>query len=146
MIHLYLPITTRNEVDTYPVIDYIQNHHQDIQIAVPTVAYDNNFLNHYYLTPTTQLKTSKWGIPEPVKATPATVGQIDVVLVPMLVFDKSGNRIGYGKGHYDRFLAETRSETQKIGLGYFNPINQIKVESTDIPLNAVVTPEMVWRF
>ncbi len=146
MIHLYLPITTQNEVDTYPVIDYIQNHHQDIQIAVPTVAHDNNFLDHYYLMPTTQLKTSKWGIPEPVEATPVPVNQIELVLVPMLVFDKSGNRIGYGKGHYDRFLAECRSETQKIGLCYFDPVDKIEVEPTDIAMDLVVTPRRVWEF
>jgi 5-formyltetrahydrofolate cyclo-ligase len=74
------------------------------------------------------------------------VKQIDLVLVPMLAFDKSGNRIGYGKGFYDRFLGKCLPDTQKIGLSYFDPVDKIEVESTDIAMNAVVTPESVWEF
>ena len=146
VMHLYLPITNSNEVDTYPIIDRLRTTNTDIQIAVPKVVPGNEFLNHYFLSPTTQLQTNKWGIPEPVAATPVPVKQIDLVLVPMLAFDKSGNRIGYGKGFYDRFLGKCLPDTQKIGLSYFDPVDKIEVESTDIAMNAVVTPESVWEF
>lgn len=146
VMHLYLPIISRNEIDTYPIIDRLRTTHADIQIVVPKVVPGNDFLNHYFLKPTTQLVASKWGIPEPVEATLVSVAQIDLVLVPMLAFDKSGNRIGYGKGQYDRFLGECRPDTQKIGLSYFDPVDKIEVEPTDITMNAVVTPSGVWEF
>ena len=146
VMHLYLPIINSNEVDTYPIIDRLRTTNTDIQIVVPKVAPGNDFLNHYFLKESTRLIANQWGIPEPVEARPVQVPQIDLVLVPMLAFDKSGNRIGYGKGFYDRFLGECRPDTQMIGLSYFDPVDKIEVESTDIAMNAVVTPDRVWKF
>jgi len=146
VMHFYLPIINRNEVDTHPLIIHSRTSHMDVLIAVPKVTPGEDFLNHYLLKESTQLVANKWGIPEPVEATPVSVAQIDLVLVPMLAFDKAGNRIGYGKGHYDRFLAQCRPDTQKIGLSYFDPVDKIEVVSTDIPMNAVVTPKSVWEF
>jgi 5-formyltetrahydrofolate cyclo-ligase len=146
VMHLYLPIIKRNEVDTHPLIIHTRTSHLDVLIAVPKVTPGEDFLNHYLLKESTQLVANKLGIPEPVAATPVPVTQIDLVLVPMLAFDKAGNRIGYGKGHYDRFLAQCRPDTQKIGLCFFGPVDKIEVESTDIAMNAVVTPESVRVF
>ena len=44
--------------------------------------------------------------------------QIDVVFVPLLIFDKQGHRIGYGKGYYDRFLSKCKKDTIKVGLAW----------------------------
>ncbi len=146
VMHLYLAVVDRKEVDTYPLIDHLRTTSADIQIAVPKVAPGGNLLHHYFFTQATRLQTNKWGIPEPVAGTPVPVIHIDLVLVPMLAFDESGNRVGYGKGHYDRFLAKCRPDTQKIGLSYFDPVDKIEVEPTDIAMDAVVTPERVWKF
>ncbi len=146
VMHLYLAIIGKNEVDTYPIVNHIRANHKQIEIAVPKVAPGGDFLNHYFLEPTTQLEANKWGIPEPVEAKPVPVEQFDLVLVPMLAFDKSGNRIGYGKGHYDRFLAQCRPDSLKIGLSYFDPVEGIEVEPTDVAMDVVVTPRRVWEF
>ncbi len=146
VLHLYLAIIGKNEVDTYPIINHLRTTGAGIKIAVPKLAPEGNLLYHYFLTQATQLRTNKWGIPEPVAATPVPVEQIDLVLVPMLAFDKAGNRIGYGKGHYDRFLAQCRPDAQKIGLCYFDPMKRIEVEPTDVAMDVVVTPKQVWEF
>ena len=146
VMHLYLPIIGKNEVDTYPIINHLRSTGADIQIAVPKLAPEGNFLNHFLLTETTRLEANKWGIPEPVSGTSVPVEHIDLVLVPMLAFDKAGNRIGYGKGHYDRFLAQCRPDAQKIGLCYFDPMKRIEVEPTDVAMDVVVTPKQVWEF
>lgn len=146
VMHLYLPIPNKNEVDTHPIIDYVRANNTNVRIVVPKVAPSSNILSHLLLTETTRLEANKWGIAEPVAGTPVPVEHIDLVLVPMLAFDKSGNRIGYGKGHYDRFLADCMPNTQKIGLSYFEPVDKIEVEPTDIVMNVVVTPEEVWEF
>jgi 5-formyltetrahydrofolate cyclo-ligase len=70
-----------------------------------------------------------------------------VVFVPLLACDTKGNRVGYGKGFYDRFLDNCKPNVQKVGLSFFEPIAELKdVNSTDIKLNYLVTPEQVYRF
>ena len=70
-----------------------------------------------------------------------------MVLVPLLGFDERGHRVGYGKGFYDRFLAECNPKIQKIGLSLFEPVAQIDDTSDfDIPLDACITPNRIWYF
>jgi 5-formyltetrahydrofolate cyclo-ligase len=70
-----------------------------------------------------------------------------VVFVPLLAFDKQGNRVGYGKGFYDRFLANCKPETIKIGLSFFEVENEIAdVFNNDIELDYCVTPNKIYTF
>ncbi|MNY64409.1 5-formyltetrahydrofolate cyclo-ligase family protein [compost metagenome] len=70
-----------------------------------------------------------------------------MVFVPLLAFDIHGNRIGYGKGFYDKFLAECKPETIKIGLSFFEAVNQIDdVFESDIKLDYCVAPEKIYQF
>ncbi|MEZ0130689.1 5-formyltetrahydrofolate cyclo-ligase, partial [Flavobacterium sp. LBUM151] len=58
-----------------------------------------------------------------------------------------GNRIGYGKGFYDKFLAECKPETIKIGLSFFEAVNQIDdVFESDVKLDYCVTPLKIYTF
>jgi 5-formyltetrahydrofolate cyclo-ligase len=73
--------------------------------------------------------------------------RLDIVFVPLLAVDKQGNRVGYGKGFYDRFLRKCAPGCQFIGLHYFDLEDRIDdVLPTDIRLNAVVMPNKVVRF
>ena len=73
--------------------------------------------------------------------------EIDLVLVPLLCFDKKGFRVGYGKGFYDRFLSKCRSDVLKIGLSYFKPVEKIEdVRDFDVALDYCITPKGVWHF
>lgn len=146
LVHLYLPILESNEVDTVPIIHYIRSNFSKLKIAVPKVDSPTT-LSHYLLTESTQLETSLWGVQEPVEASiPVSVDQIDLVIAPVIIFDKQGHRIGYGKGYYDRFLAKCSAGTPKIGLCYFDPVERIDAEPTDVSMDAVMTPEGVWEF
>jgi len=144
-MHTYLPIPGKNEVDTLGIIEQVRIKFTYVRIVLPKVS-DKDTLNHFYYHESTRLDPGKWGIPEPVDATPTPINKIDLVLVPLLTFDKFGNRIGYGKGHYDRFLAQCRTDAVKIGLCFFEPVERIDIEPTDIPMNAVVTPRAVHQF
>jgi len=145
LVHVYLPILNNNEIDTFPMIKYLWSNFESVGIAVPKVARENQ-LEHYQLTEGTALKSNIWGIPEPVNAPRVEASDIDLVVAPMIIFDKCGHRIGYGKGYYDRFLANCRPATRKIGLCYFNPVRRIKNEPTDIAMDVVITPDGVWEF
>jgi 5-formyltetrahydrofolate cyclo-ligase len=68
------------------------------------------------------------------------LSEIDVVLVPGLVFDQIGHRIGFGGGYFDRFLSITELRATTIGLAYsFQVINKLPAEEHDQPLNYVLT-------
>jgi 5-formyltetrahydrofolate cyclo-ligase len=150
-LHVFLPLARKNEPDTWPLIHRIWAEQLPVRLAAPVVQPDGNSLKHYKLTPTTPLLASRWGIPEPV-ASPATEvapAQLDAVLVPLLACDQQGQRVGYGGGFYDRFLAECRPGTLFIGLNILDdePVAALAdVLPTDVPLHACLTPGGVWNF
>ena len=85
------------------------------------------------------------GIPEPIHKA-IYQSNPDLILVPLLGFDKKGNRVGYGKGFYDRFLAKCRSDVLKVGVSFFEPTDRISdVSPFDIRLDYCITPARVWK-
>jgi len=73
--------------------------------------------------------------------------EIDMVLVPLLCFDRQGHRVGYNKGFYDKFLKRCRPDCLKIGLGYFPPEAAIDdISSFDVKLDHCITPESIFDF
>ena len=146
-LHLFLPVVRQKEPDTWPIIRRIWREQPSVQLAVPVVQPDGVSLRHYQLTPQTQLLENRWHIPEPVGAAEVAPTAFDAVLLPLLVFDELGHRVGYGKGFYDRFLLECRPDTLRIGVSLEPPIARIEdAWAGDVPLHACITPERVWRF
>lgn len=146
-IHSFLPIEKLKEVNTRIFIHNIWNENKNIKIVVSKSNFKNFDLQHYYLSKSTKLVENNYGIFEPVKAVPCNIKKIDLVLVPLLCFDKMGNRIGYGKGFYDRFLSQLPSKTNKIGLSFFAPVNQIfEVINTDVKMDYCITPNKIFTF
>ena len=82
----------------------------------------------------------------PQESVRVTTTKIQVVFVPLLAYDKSGHRLGFGKGFYDRFLASLEQPVLKLGLSFFAPEEVITVESHDIPLDFCITPEQILKF
>jgi 5-formyltetrahydrofolate cyclo-ligase len=143
-IHTYLPIEGKKEPDTWLLIDKIRREHPHVRLIVPRI--DKGHLSHFFFEGIHQIKPSAWGIPEPTQGVPAEPSEIDMVIVPLLAADMKGHRVGYGKGFYDRFLRECRSDCVKIGLSLFPVIDTIiDVGAHDVMLNALVTPDnYVW--
>lgn len=142
--HLFMGSEKNKEVDTSFLLSVVQG--KDKQPVIPKVR-DDYVLEHFLLTDQTPLKLNRWGIAEPLSGITLSPEQIDVVFVPLLVFDLQGHRIGYGKGYYDRFLAQCSRDTLKIGLSLFDPVLRIEDTGTnDIPMNYVVTPDEVFDF
>lgn len=84
---------------------------------------------------------NKFGIPEPIGEMKIAYKNIDLVLVPGIVFDKEGHRIGYGFGYYDKFLRKVPKAT-KIGLAFnFQVVDKIPREMHDVPVDFIVTEE-----
>jgi len=141
---LFLPMATKKEVDTHLILPLLQGH--DKEICLPKVV-SQTAMKHYLLTDNTLLKNNKWGIVEPQNGIEVPAQLIDVVVVPLLAFDLKGNRLGYGKGFYDRFFAQCKPDVIRIGLSYFNAEEGLlPKESTDVPLNYCITPEKTYKF
>ncbi|MFB6306170.1 MAG: 5-formyltetrahydrofolate cyclo-ligase, partial [Flavobacteriales bacterium] len=71
--------------------------------------------------------------------------KIDMVILPLVVSDKKGNRVGYGKGFYDKFLHDCKKDITKVGLSFYEPVQQIDdIEEHDEPLDICITPENVY--
>ncbi len=136
-LHIFLPITKLKEVDTWSIINRIQQECPHIKLVIPKVVGDH--LEHYLYEGKEQLATSKWGIPEPETGQVISPSQIDMVLVPLVIADQQGNRIGYGKGYYDRFLLQCQPSTRKIGLSLL-PLSEESIDSeqTDVRLDECV--------
>jgi 5-formyltetrahydrofolate cyclo-ligase len=98
-------------------------------------------------TKNTSLELNEFDIPEPINEKAVQNSQIDLVLVPLLIFDQFGHRVGYGKGFYDRFLSECRADTIKIGLCDFSSVQQISpVLPSDIAMDFCITPTKLYAF
>ena len=99
------------------------------------------------LTDSTLLKENELGIAEPQSGIQINENQIEVVFIPLLCFDKSGHRVGYGGGYYDRFLKKCPKNTVKIGLSFFDPIQKISdINITDVRMNFCLTPKKIYEF
>ena len=143
--HVYLPIITHNEVITEFLLHVLSG--KDKEIVISKSNFSNLKMTHFLLTDNTKIGLNSYGIPEPINGLEIPVSKIEVVFVPLLAYDIYGNRVGYGKGFYDQFLAACHPKVVKIGLSFFEPEAKINgVFETDIQLNFCVTPNKIWEF
>jgi len=143
--HLFLSIETQKEINTDFILNILSG--KDKNIVISKSDFKTGTLSNYLLTDSTKLKLNPYNIPEPVDGIEINDSKIEVVFVPLLAFDTKGNRVGYGKGFYDRFLENCKQETIKIGLSFFEAEDIIDdVSKNDIPLNYCVTPKKIYTF
>ena len=146
-VHCFLPIIKNLEVDTWPMIRHLQR--EQIRVVVPRSDLQTNHMEHFLLQSDTPCRENAWGIPEPVGDGLVKIAEqeIDIVLLPLMAFDKKGERVGYGKGYYDRFLSACRHGAVKMGLSLFDPVDEITdVSPLDVRLDAAATPDRIWLF
>lgn len=136
--HIFLPIATQKEVDTSYILSILQG--KDKHIIISKSNFKDTTMKNYLLTDNTKLVVNSYGIPEPENGIEISYDKIDVVFIPLLAYDTLGNRIGYGKGFYDRFLAQCKPGVIKVGLSFFEPeLREIRKNDEDIPLNICVS-------
>lgn len=146
-IHLYLPIIAQNECNTYPIIEYIQKNHPQINIALPKANFENGHMEALLFNIGTPLVKNNLGIAEPIDGEIIDPKAIDMIICPLLAFDLKGNRVGYGKGFYDRFLKQCKADVIKLGISYFEPVESISdFNEFDLPLSSCITPTQNYFF
>jgi 5-formyltetrahydrofolate cyclo-ligase len=138
-----------NEFDPQSIIDYCSFKNLDIEISFPVMLKNINSaeMNAVNATSETKFITNSYGIPEPAQGNEMSPEIIDIVIVPLICFDKTGNRVGYGKGYYDRFLKKCRKDCLKIGFSYFPPAESIEdINEFDVPLDYGICPDAIHEF
>lgn len=143
--HIYLPIEEQKEVNTEFILNILQA--KDKEIVISKSNFETTTMNHFLLTDNTKIKKNEYNIPEPINGLPVPTEMIDVVFIPLLAYDKQGNRVGYGKGFYDRFLSECKPNVVKIGLSFFEPEELIEdVFENDVKLDYCVNANEIICF
>jgi 5-formyltetrahydrofolate cyclo-ligase len=139
----YSPI--RSEIDPTPLMGKLAV--RGMQLALPVIAARDAPLTFRAWSPGDELRRGPLGIPEPPSA--ATEIIPDVVLVPLAAFDRSGHRIGYGAGHYDRTLAQLRKSRAIIAIGLAFAAQEVEAVPAlqhDVTLDYVLSDTQVFDF
>lgn len=142
--HVFLTIEHLKEIDTQPLISVLFG--KDKQVLIPKSDISSCEMTHYLLQDNTVIKPNLWNIPEPIGGIQIETQKIEVVFVPLLAYDKKGQRVGYGKGFYDGFLKQCPNAL-KIGLSFFDPEDRIDdIHPNDVALDYCVTPNQIFKF
>lgn len=131
---------TSLEVDTHPMIEHALKAGK--KVVLPFSRMESLELELYEIKDFEGLKQSAYGILEPVPGLHARIDPslIDFVVMPGVAFDKTGNRLGNGKGFYDRFLEKISPKVPKVALGFsFQMIDRVPAEAWDIRVEKVLT-------
>jgi 5-formyltetrahydrofolate cyclo-ligase len=144
IVSAYYPIGS--EIDPSPIVEalWVEN----IQTCLPCIEAGERGLTFAPWIRQTKLIKAKFGTVEPERT--ATTIDPDIVIVPLLAFDQTGNRMGYGQGHYDETLRLLRQKKDvlAVGLAYAEQavLLALPTEPHDQRLDMVVTPQRIFDF
>lgn len=140
-VSFFWPI--RTEIDPRPVMERLA----DRRIVCLPVTHGHAALSFRQWMPATDMEADGFGVPVPVGTELVTP---EVLVVPMLAFDETGQRLGYGAGHYDRTLAALRPNGPVTAIGFAFEAQRcdtpLPTEPTDQPLDMIVTEACIRRF
>ena len=146
-VHIFLPMLRTKEPDTWLLIKYLQTAYPHIKRFFPKANFKQKKLLNFLDDEQLVIAENKFGIPEPVSGNQFYIDKNSIVIVPLLAFDLQGNRVGYGGGFYDRFLAECELGTRFIGMSFFEPVDWIEdTDELDVKLQQCITPEKIFSF
>jgi 5-formyltetrahydrofolate cyclo-ligase len=134
-VAVYLPIGS--EIDPRPLLGKLVT--AGAKLALPCVLEDGSMIYRHY-TRGDPLERREFGLLEPFHEVPEVFPTL--ILTPLLAYDKSGNRLGYGKGHYDRTITRLREKGRAFvcGLAFHGQeVDAIPAETHDVPLDWVMT-------
>ncbi|MFT5873609.1 MAG: 5-formyltetrahydrofolate cyclo-ligase [Clostridium sp.] len=143
--NIMLYLSFNNEVDTYPLVTWCLDN--DKTVIAPYCIQSNREIIPYKINNlTNDLTKSTFGVMEPrhdlLKR--ANIEDIDLIIVPGVVFDLHCNRIGFGAGYYDRFLPKKLKNTPTIGIAYdYQIIDSVPTGVYDVPLDFIITEKRI---
>ena len=141
MIALYYP--SNFELNVLKVLELKYFSHQTILLPV---AEKNNLINFYQWKKNDVMIVNKFGMLEPIKAKAKIP---DIIIVPLLAFDKEKYRLGYGKGYYDRYLnkyiKQYKKNTMTVGVAFsFQKHNKLPINKNDVKMDFILTEKGIY--
>lgn len=138
-INIFIYISFSNEINTRNIIEKAFKDKKNV--FIPKVYKDDKLMKAIKLNSIDELKKNSMGILEPIDDSNYIEKEnIDLIVVPGVVFDKECNRIGYGGGYYDRYLKDIKSKKNKIALAYdLQIVDKIESELHDIKVDYIIT-------
>ena len=125
-----------HEIDILQILEKFEK--KNFFITLPKIK-KNSQMNFFQWSTDDPLAINKFGIPEPISK---MVKYPDVLLVPLVAFDKNFNRIGYGGGFYDRYINKIRKRKKVLTIGFaysFQKVKKIPIDNYDIKLDFIIT-------
>lgn len=143
----YWPMEQNHEPNTHLFSDFIEFQNLNLILCYPKTEISALEMQAVQTDDDTRFSKNQYNIYEPQNGEAVNSTAMDMIFVPLLSFDKNGNRVGYGKGFYDRYLKGCRKDCLKIGFSYFDPVDEIDDRSDfDVPLDLCVTPTTFYAF
>ena len=135
------------EPDAGLLTDFLKKKFSPVRVAYPKILDESGNMEAILPAADAPMVPGKWNIPEPENGILLDPHDLELVLVPLLAFDRRGQRVGYGRGYYDRFLQRCNSGTIRLGISFFEPIPHIDdTDYFDVPLSRCITPFHLYEF
>ncbi|MCS7075467.1 MAG: 5-formyltetrahydrofolate cyclo-ligase [Bacteroidia bacterium] len=142
-VHLFFSIEHKKEVQTLFLFEKILGIVPLQHCFTSFIDYSTNTLCHTQILQNCTWQTDRYGIPVPFPLMPVRNPRLDIIFVPLVVFNRKNHRIGYGKGYYDKFLSQYPASTT-IGLAFEGQKGEFVADPHDIPLKYVVTEQCIY--
>jgi 5-formyltetrahydrofolate cyclo-ligase len=143
----YWPIEENKEPNTHLITEFLRFRNPELKICYPVSDFSTGTMVAVATDIDTTFTKHDLNIYEPGDGAEVATDAIDLVFVPLLAFDENGYRVGYGKGFYDKYLAECRPDCIKAGFSYFDPLPSIEDrDQFDVPLDLCITPRDAYVF
>ncbi len=137
--HVFLPILRNRELDTWPLVKSLDE--LGVEVVVSVSDFETCLMSHFVYHEKVEFQLNQFQIPEPIDALAADISKTEMVIIPLLAADKKGNRIGYGKGFYDRLLAQMPPQIIKVGVNLAPLFDEFDfAETHDVKLDFCITP------
>ncbi len=138
-------VSLPTEIDTTPVIMHAWQERK--RVCVPKVSWEQRRMMPVEINSLTEdLAETQFGLHEPISGVPVPLTTIDLVIVPGLAFDEFGNRLGRGRGFYDRFLANGHFDGKACAFAFDEQVTTgVPVGPHDRAVNMIVTDERTIR-
>ena len=142
---VFIYMDFKNEVMTSNLIKRMLSEKK--RVVIPYTDSINTVIIPSEITKESDLKQNSFGYFEPKSILPVNIEEIDLVIVPGVVFDKNLNRIGFGKGYYDKILNRLKPSAKKIALAHdFQVLEDIPAEEHDVKMDMIITEKNIYPF
>ncbi|QSX05151.1 5-formyltetrahydrofolate cyclo-ligase [Sedimentibacter sp. zth1] len=135
----------KNEVNTKILIEEMFS--EGKEVIIPYTDMEDVVIIPVKISDMKDLVYCKYGYLEPkidMIKNPFDVKSIDLIIIPGVVFDKNRNRVGFGKGYYDKLLVNKREDAKSIALAYdFQVLNEVPAEEHDIKMDKIITETLI---